>query len=544
MNLLSEAHIRRLYAQGVDSVVRLVHRLADRIEELEAQPAREPQPVRAALAKELARFKATLARQSGESRELHQLNHRLLRRIRELEREVERGSAVVRDSHNSSLPPSLDPPRKKVPRTRSLRRKSGLRPGGQPGHRGAALKQAARPDRLITHSPETCAGCGTSLHEAEVIAPAHRQIVDLPPARLSVTGHRRETRRRPHCGLAARAGFPAGVSAPVQYGPRLLLARAAYLNLYQLLPVARTTEALRDLFGCHLSPATVERACRFSSGKLVGSEQRLKAALRDSAVVGADETGLRVAGSGGWVHVARTDAFTHYAYDSRRGRDAVREVGILPQFAGTLVRDGYHSYANFGQCRHALCNAHLLRDLVFVEEIDPTQAAWTKPFASLLIEIKEATESARAAGRARLSGEVRGAYLRRYGRLVRKADRRNPPPPAEETGRRDSPQGKRQPPSPARRLISRLSRRRDEVLRFMNDPAVRFDNNGSERDLRMVKLRQKIGGCFRTEHGARDFCRVRSYLSTARKQGHPPLYALERVLSDKPLAFSTAAGAG
>lgn len=230
MNLLSEAHIRRLYAQGVDSVVRLVHRLADRIEELEAQPIRSPQPVRAALAKELAKVKAILAHQSRELRELHQLNHRLLRRIRELEREVERGSGVVRDSHNSSSPPSLDPPWKKVPRTRSLRKKSGLRPGGQPGHRGATLKQAARPDRLVTHSRDTCAGCGSSLDEAEVLSSARRQVVDLPLARLSVTEHRRETRRCPHCGLTARASFPAGVRAPVQYGPRLL-ARAAYLNL-------------------------------------------------------------------------------------------------------------------------------------------------------------------------------------------------------------------------------------------------------------------------------------------------------------------------
>ena len=533
MNLLSEAHIRRLYARGVDSVVRLVHRLADRIDELEAQPVREPQPVSAALAKELAKLKATLARQTRELRELHQLNHRLLRRIRELEHEVERGPGIVRDSHNSSLPPSLDPPWKKVPRTRSLRKKSGRPVGGQPGHCGATLQQVAPPDHLITHSPASCPGCGASLDEAEVVASARRQVFDLPDVRLSITEHRRETRRCPDCGTHASGEFPSSLRAPTQYGPRLL-ARAAYLNLYQLLPVARTSEALSDLFGCPVSPATVERAGRFSSGKLVRSEQRLKAAIRDSPVVGADETGLRVAGTNGFVHVARTDGLTHFAYDTRRGRDAMNEVGILPQFKGTLVRDGYHSYASFGQCRHGLCNAHLLRELVFVEEIDPAQAAWTRPLASLLIEIKEAAESARAAGRAQFSEGVKSTYLRRYDRLVKKADRRNPPP-AEETGGGDSPQEKRPPPSPARRLINRLSRRRDEVLRFMNDLAVWFDNNGSERDLRMVKLQQKIGGCFRTEHGARDFCRVRSYLSTARKQGHPLLYALERVLNGKPL---------
>ncbi len=353
MNLLSEAHIRRLYAQGVDSVVRLVHRLADRIEELEAQPIRSPQPVIASLAKELAKVKATLARQSRELRELHQLNHRLLRRIRELEREVEHGGAVTRDSHNSSLPPSTDPPWQKVPRTRSLRKQSGKRVGGQPGHPGVTLKPSARPDHLITHSPAACPGCGSSLDQAEVVACARRQVFDLPTVRLSITEHRRETRRCPACGTHTSGEFPAGVRAPVQYGTRLL-ARAAYFNLYQLLPVARTSEALSDLFGCPVSPATVERAGRLSSGKLVGSEQRVKAALRDSPVIGADETGLRVAAAQGFVHVARTDGLTHFAYDVRRGREAMREVGILPQFTGTLVRDGYHSYASFEQCRHGL----------------------------------------------------------------------------------------------------------------------------------------------------------------------------------------------
>lgn len=541
MNLLSEAHIRRIYAQGVPAVVRLVHRLADRIEEMEAQPPREPQPLRTRLAKELARVKQTLARQSRELREQHQLNHQLLRRIRELEREVERGGTLLRDSHNSHLPPSSDLPWQKVPRTRSLRKKSGKKPGGQPGHRGATLRQSARPDHLITHAPETCSSCGSALHEAEVVSAERRQVFDLPPVKMIVTEHRRETRRCSDCGMRTRAEFPASVRVPAQYG-RSLLARAAYLRLYQLLPAARTAEALSDLFGCALSPATVERAGRFSSGKLVTSEQRLKAAIRDSAVVGADETGLRVAGANGYIHVARTDELTHFAYDSRRGCAAMREVGILPQFRGTLVRDGYLSYTRFEGCRHSLCNAHLLRDLIFVEELSPAQKAWTGPLAALLIEIKEAAAQARAAGRDQLGEESQGGFLRRYDRLVTKADKLNPHPPADKDGG-DAQKKKRPALSPPRRLVNRLLRRRDEVLRFMTDLSVPFDNNGSERDLRMVKLQQKIGGCFRTEGGARDFCRVRSYLSTARKQGHSLLHALERVLNGKPLTFDRVAKA-
>jgi transposase len=294
---------------------------------------------------------------------------------------------------------------------------------------------------------------------------------------------------------------------------------------------------MRDLFGCPLSPATVERSGRLFSGKLVRCEQRLKAAIGDSAVVGADETGLRVAGRGGWVHVARTDELTHLAYDSRRGVEAMRDVGILPRLRGALVRDGYLSYTRFEQCRHGLCNAHLLRELVFIEETDPKQEVWTKPFAALLLEIKEAASEARAAGDARLSEAAQVAYLRRYDRLVEKADRLNPPP--REGSGSDSPKRKRPPLSPQRRLVNRLRRRRDEVLRFMTDLAVPFTNNGSERDLRMVKVQQKVAGCFRTEDGAKDFCRVRSYLSTARKQGHRLLYALERVLAGKPLPLTS-----
>lgn len=396
MNLLSEAHIFRIYDQGVDSVVRLVHRLADRISDLEARVICSPQPVIARLSKELASLKRTLARQSQELLEQRQLNHQLLSRIRELEREVERGT-VARDSHNSSLPPSLDLPWQKVKCTRSLRKKSGLKPSGQHGHRGATLKQSARPDHVITHAPEACPGCGASLREEDVISSERRQVFDLPPVRVIITEHRGETRRCPECGTEAGGDFPAGVHAPVQYGPRLL-ARAAYLNLYQLLPVARTSEALRDLFGCAPSTAIIQRAGRLFSGKLVRCEQRIKAAIRDSEVVGADETGLRVAGACGYIHAARTDELTHFAYDSRRGRDAMQEVGILPQFTGTLVRDGYLSYSRFEGCRHALCNAHLLRDLVFVEELSPTQKAWTKPLSALLVEIKKAAAEARSAG--------------------------------------------------------------------------------------------------------------------------------------------------
>jgi transposase len=268
--MLSHSTIRRRYDQGLDSVLRLITRLEDQITQQQAQLTRNPQPLIASLAKELARTTQTLARRDTELLEQQQLNQQLLQRLRELEHEVERAGSVGRDSHNSSFPPSSDPPWQKVPRTRGLRQKSGLKVGGQPQHRGPTLRQTHRPDHLITHAAASCSGCGYALREMDAVRSDRRQVFDLPEVCLLVTEHHAVTRRCPLCGAETQAAFPAGLRATVQYGPGLL-ARAAYLNLYQLLPLARTAEAMRDLFGCPVSLATVERAGRFSSGKLVGS---------------------------------------------------------------------------------------------------------------------------------------------------------------------------------------------------------------------------------------------------------------------------------
>jgi transposase len=362
-----------------------------------------------------------------------------------------------------------------------------------------------------------------------------RQVFDIKDGRMHVTEHRALLICCPLCEATTKAKFPTGIRAPMQYGSAVLC-RATYLHLYQLLPINRTSETMRDLFGCTISLATIQRASRFCSGKLVRCEQRIKAAIRDSAVIGADETGLRVAGSNSWIHVARTDRWTHFVYDERRGKAAMIEIGILPQFRGTLVRDGYLSYSRFEQCRHSLCNAHLLRELVFVEEMNHQQQVWSTPLAQLLLKIKEAASQAQAKGEPQVELSAQRAWLRRYDRLVKKAAQLNPPV-ARRKRQPGAPKKKRITQPTARGIVERLQKRRDQILRFMTDLAVPFDNNGSERDLRMIKLQQKISACFRTPDGARSFCRVRSYLSTARKQGHSLLCALERALAGKPLTF-------
>ncbi len=365
------------------------------------------------LAKRVERLKAQLLKQQ-------MLNSQLTRRIQELQVELaqreRQGSEVApqnvrRDWHNSGLPPSLDLPGVKaanaVRRTRSLRRKSGKRAGGQLGHQGATLRQVEYPDRLQVHTPRACRRCHASLAECSVVGRQRRQVFDLPPVVLEVTEHWAQTKRCASCGERTKARFPPEVKAPVQYGARVR-AVATYLHQYQLLPFARTSEAMRDLFACSISPGTIHTTRHLAAAKLVGVEEQIKHAIQHAAVIGADETGLRVAGTGGWVHVARTDQLTHYGYDARRGKAAIAAIGILPQFGGVCVRDGWFIYDEYREATHALCNVHLLRELVYVEEVCAEQQQWTRPLAKLLLDIKAAVERAKAQGATKLSDSATG----------------------------------------------------------------------------------------------------------------------------------------
>lgn len=279
--------------------------------------------------------------------EVYQLNRQLERRIRELEKSLEAeppsdpspAVEIRRDSHNSNQSPSLDLPWIKPKRTRSLRKQSGLKVGGQIGHEGVILRQVAVPNRIVVHQADKCRDCGASLAEVAANNFNKRQVFEIESGSLSVIEHRLAAKVCPACRSIAKGQFPFAVKAPAQYGASVF-SRALYLHLYQLLPVARTQEAMRDLFGCHISQASIQRAARLCSDKLIRCEQRIKAAIRDSAVIGADETGIRINGTNAWVHVARTDTLTHLASHSKRGQAAFNAIGILNQFKGTLVRDG------------------------------------------------------------------------------------------------------------------------------------------------------------------------------------------------------------
>lgn len=339
--------IRRRYDQGLDSIVRLIGDLEAQIEDLTARRISKPEHLIGAQQAEIKRLEQTIYNKDAALTQAHQLNRQLQARIRELEKSLKTDSPVSqpiitvvnRDSHNSNQPPSLDPPWKKPKRTRSLRKSSGLKVGGQPGHPGVTLRAVTEPNRIIVHTVDDCQQCGVSLVSIEPTRFFRRQIFEIENGSLAVVEHRTPIVTCPKCGNVARAQFPVNVKAPVQYGTSVL-SRALYLHLYQLLPIAGTQEAMRDMFGCDISQASIQRAARLCSTKLIRCEQRIKQAIRESEVIGADETGIRINGTNAWVHVARTDSLTHLASHTHRGKAAFDAIGILNQYTGTLVRDG------------------------------------------------------------------------------------------------------------------------------------------------------------------------------------------------------------
>ncbi len=429
------------------------------------------------------------------------------------------------NSRNSSKPPSSNTP---AQRPKSSRTRSGKKPGAQQGHPGTTLKASPTPDHIVVHSASACHDCGQSLSDAAgQETDDRRQVFDLPPMKLDVTEHRLLKQVCPRCGTLNCGEFPAGVAPGVQYGPNLK-SLAIYFVQYHLLPWQRTCEMMGDLFGQSIAEGTIFAALNECADGLEKPAAEIKAAITQAAVANFDETGLSIAGRREWLHVASTPLLTHYGSHTRRGAEATREIGILPEFTGRAIHDAWSPYFRYG-CAHRLCNAHHLRELTFVHE--QMGQAWAEGMKDLLVEIKQAVEQASERGATALPKAQQRRFERIYDRLIAAGLRlpENQPPP---------PEGKRGRPkqSKEKNLLDRLSQRKGETLAFMSDFAVPFDNNQAERDLRMVKVQQKVSGCFRSSGGAQMFCRIRGYISTIKKQGRNVLAALSSVFAGQPLS--------
>ncbi|MFZ1537497.1 MAG: IS66 family transposase [Chromatiaceae bacterium] len=439
---------------------------------------------------------------------------------------------LAKNSGNSSKPPSSDGYKKG--KQRSLRQASGKKVGAQEGHPGHSLQAAETPDAFQVHPVEHCQGCQASLTEVPVSDYERRQVFDLPPVvRLIVTEHQAEIKYCPKCGQMNKGEFPAGVSQPVQYGTGIK-AQLVYFNQYHHVPVERTCEIMADLYGQPVGAGTVVTASDQLAEKVEPVNAAAKEYLIDtSEPVHLDETGARVEKELHWIHVASTNAVTHLELNRRRGSQAYQEIGILPKRTGLVVHDDYSSYFLYDNTQHATCNAHHLRDLIFIR--DQHQQSWAEKLIELLLEIKQTVETSQDAGRIALDPQQIAGFEGRYAALIEQGYQDNPlPVPAPGAAK----QRGRPKQSQARNLLDRLLKHQQAVLAYMYDFNVPFDNNLAERDLRMVKLKQKVSGCFRTQAGGQTFCAIRSYISTARKNDLPILDALRMAFAGDPFSPS------
>jgi transposase len=436
------------------------------------------------------------------------------------ERIAELEARLRQTPRNSSRPPSSEGLDKPPPRPRSLRKKTGRKPGGQDGHEGSTLAQVARPDRELRHEPGRCGRCGAGLAGRPVTAVDRRQVFDLPEAAVTATEHQL-IERECGCGHRTKAAAPAGAEGPVQYGPRVA-AIIVYLYAGQFLSKDRTAQALAELFGIPLSSGTVAALTARAAGRLDGFLERVRDNIAASQVAGFDETGFRVQGRLHWVHCARTGKYTLFTVHPKRGTEAMKAMGVLPSFAGVAVHDAWAPYDTYTGPDHQLCCAHALRELQAVTDAAPgVRWCWATQAAEAITAMQDLVREAIGQGRDAADPAALAAQVRLYRSAVLAG--------ASQTAARSGPLMKKH-----NALARRLRDRQDDYLRFTTNFRAPPDNNGSERDIRMAKLRQKVSGCLRTLTGARQFCAIRSYLSTTAKHGIGSFDALVMLTNGEP----------
>jgi len=432
----------------------------------------------------------------------------LTTRIDSLEQRLQKmESSANKTSKNSHKPPSTDGFKK----TKSLRQPSGKKQGGQPGHKGTTLTMSTTPDEICVHDIPNCSVCGVSLIDVTPEKVIKRQVFDLPVQTTHITEHQAIVKNCPNCSIKNQGKFPESVTQPTQYGPQIT-SLVVYLNQYQLIPYLRLQELLNDVFSKNISRGTLVSMVARTSDGLKESESFIKTQLTEGDIVHLDETGCYVDEKRWWLHVSSNKAYTYYHIHPKRGQKALEDIGILPHFNGTAIHDNWSAYFMYEDCTHALCNVHHLREFRAIDELMGQK--WASEMTKLILEAKTYSETYSYP----LAEVDLNEFKRRYDQIVEAGYLENPLKPNEKN-------------TEPVRLLNRLANRQEEVLEFLYQRDVPFDNNLAERDVRMTKVKQKISGTFRSETGAENFSRIRGFISTAKKQGLQVLGTLFGVIS-------------
>jgi transposase len=452
--------------------------------------------------------------------------HALVDHTFQLQAEVRRlRDAAAQSSRNSSRPPSTDRPEQ--PQPKSLRKKSGRKTGGQPGHPGRTLALSEHPKHTEIHPLQECE-CGEDLSREPAMDFERRQVFDLPPLELECTEHRAEIKECPCCHKILTAPFPEDVKASVQYGKgfRSLL---AYFYDAQLGASLRIRQMCGEMFGYAVSEATVQSARQEQYQALEPFEERLEQILPLQSVLHVDETSLPINKINHWLHVICTPLLTFFSVQALRGKEAMRAIGIIPRFTGWLMHDFLSSYLSFENCLHTFCKSHLMRELVFIFE--QHHQSWAKDLYDLFLEMLRCVQEQKARAAPMGQAEYK-RWQKRYRQILRAGRQLNPLTSEQMTG-------KCRKQSKEQNLLDRLEAYDDFILAFLWAWELPFTNNEAERDFRFMKTRIKISGCFRTLNGARRHVRIRSYICTLRKQGLPVLEYLRRALNGCPFLPET-----
>jgi transposase len=426
-----------------------------------------------------------------------------------------------KNSKNSSLTPSSDIGKKKI----NNREKSNRKIGGQPDHEGKTLEKVENPDEIIDIKVSEMCDCGYNLSDIEGIIKI-RQKFDIPEIKKYVSEYRTHEKLCPKCGKIHVSNFPSDVTQPVEYGDNIRALMNYFVN-YQLIPVERTAEAISDIVGQKVSKGTIVNETKRFSKKIDETVSIIKNKIISSNVVHFDETGLRSCGKTNWMHVASTENLTHYSVHEKRGNEASNDIGILPNFEGTAVHDHWKPYYKYTDCSHAECNSHNLRHCKNV--VENYKQDWANDMAALFIEINRRVKDLKEAGFSKMDEDEINKYFTLYNGIIEKGLIED----EEKSLKRFNKKGKLLNSTP-RNLLTKFKEYDLETLAFMFDFNVPFDNNLGERDIRMQKLRQKISGCFRGKDSAAIFCKIRSYISTARKNGKSAMESIRMALKGQP----------